>query len=371
MKLDRARGWAALNDIFREGTPPRPPLTGKYAGELIALDLKPGLTQFFELVASSWLPWKGKRFDAAPASGDNIFTRDSRTLARIFFPRYHGYAHNGSETYRAFQFRTSVGAGRQDPDRQVLKLDYDLEGNPRLSVRRVLDELVQVADGYYLGKAHLKWWWGEWQTVAFFTLATDENAVRVRVPGRLFDPRKVAYYETQNYIDYYLRRWPALAYISVSLTKELFDLSWGQAAYAASLVARAEFAFAPKKHDLTVVEKYIRRFYEFIRKIHRESFDLDEVTRWEFKWWVVHRELFGLENNQPVAEALTNVYAALFQVEPERVREAAFYRAQAILYSDLWVLEGRELDSPRLAQEEEAFFKSYSALREVAAGRVS
>jgi hypothetical protein len=53
----------------------------------------------------------------------------------------------------------------------VLKIDYDRPGNPRLSIRRVLDELVQLDGGLYLGKAHLKWWWGRWQMVAYFTLA--------------------------------------------------------------------------------------------------------------------------------------------------------------------------------------------------------
>lgn len=369
MKLDRARGWAALNEIFREGVPPSTPLNGTYAGELIALDLKPGMTQFFSSLASLSLPWKGKRFDAAHACGDNIFTRNSRPLMRTLFPRYRGYEEGESETYRAFEFRTSIGPGRTDPDLRVLKLDYNLEGNPRLSVRRVLDELVQVAEGYYLGKAHLHWLWGEWQTVAFFTLAADENAVRVPVPRRLFDPRKVAYYETRNYVNYYLRRWPALTYVSISLVKELFDLSLGQAVYAASLMARAEFAHAPKNHDLTRVKKYIGLFYAFIRRIHDESSDLDEVTRWELEWWAIHRERFGQENNLPVVDALTNVYAALFQVEPARVREAAFYRAQAILFSDWWVQEGRDPHSPRLAQEEEAFFRSYLALRQVAAAR--
>jgi hypothetical protein len=52
----------------------------------------------------------------------------------------------------------------------VLKIDYDLDSNPKLSVRRVLDELVQLSEGLYLGKAHVKWYWGKWQTVAFFSL---------------------------------------------------------------------------------------------------------------------------------------------------------------------------------------------------------
>jgi hypothetical protein len=71
---------------------------------------------------------------------------------------------------------TRLGAGRVDRDRQVLKIDYDIQGNPGQSVRRVLDELVQVGHDFYLGKAHLQWWWGRWQQVAFFTLERGERS---------------------------------------------------------------------------------------------------------------------------------------------------------------------------------------------------
>jgi hypothetical protein len=61
----------------------------------------------------------------------------------------------------------------------VLKIDYDLEENPSLTVRRVLDELVQLSDDLYLGKAHVRWWWrpkDSWQTVAYFMLAGNSMA---------------------------------------------------------------------------------------------------------------------------------------------------------------------------------------------------
>jgi hypothetical protein len=169
-KRDRAGAWAALGDLFRTGTLPRPVLDGRCAGELVMLDIAPGLTQVVNAIAASWLPWKGKTFDAAAARGDNIFTRDSLWLARLYWPLYRGYVDDGPDTYRAFRFRTRVAPGLADPDRQVLKIDYDLPENPALSIRRVLDELVQVAEGVYLGKAHVKWWWGRWQLVAYFSL---------------------------------------------------------------------------------------------------------------------------------------------------------------------------------------------------------
>ena len=65
---------------------------------------------------------------------------------------------------------SSYEAMLADPDRSVLKIDYDLEENPSLTVRRVLDELVQIDDNLYLGKAHVRWWWNRWQTVAYFSL---------------------------------------------------------------------------------------------------------------------------------------------------------------------------------------------------------
>ena len=170
-RRDRKRGFAALNEIFRSGSPPNPPLDGHYAGELLALDVAPGLNQFAGMITSRWMPWKGKFFDAGHASGDNIFTRDSLALAHVNWPLYRGYKDEDAERYRAFIFRTYLAPGRTDPDRQVLKLDYNLEANPSLSIRRVLDELVQLDTDLYLGKAHLKWWWGSWQLVAYFSLA--------------------------------------------------------------------------------------------------------------------------------------------------------------------------------------------------------
>jgi hypothetical protein len=172
LKQDRRRGLAMLNNLFRAGTPPDPPLHGRYAGALVALDIVPGLTQLTRMIVSAWLPWQGKTFDAAQAQGDNIFTRDSLALAHLYWPLYRGYVDDSPQTYRAFAFRTYIAPGLVDPDRQVLKIDYDLPANPRLSLRRVLDELVQIAPGFYLGKAHVHWWWGQWQLVAYFSLRT-------------------------------------------------------------------------------------------------------------------------------------------------------------------------------------------------------
>ena len=44
-KQNRKQGYAALNSLFRAGIVPEPTLDGPYVGELLALDVAPGLTQ--------------------------------------------------------------------------------------------------------------------------------------------------------------------------------------------------------------------------------------------------------------------------------------------------------------------------------------
>ncbi len=170
MKQDHARTPEALNNLFRSGKPPDQALDGYYAGALMRIINLPVMALLGEWIASHWIPWKGKVFDAAHHTGINAFSRDSLIPGHILWPFYRAYTHIGPETYRAFSFRTYVDSGLVDRDCSVLKIDYNLKENPAISVRRVLDELVQIDKGVFLGKAHIRWWWGKWQTIAYFML---------------------------------------------------------------------------------------------------------------------------------------------------------------------------------------------------------
>jgi hypothetical protein len=166
---DRAGALAALNDLFRQGRLPDPLPDGRYRGTLITPALHPALDALGRWLTARWLPWQGKTFDVMTHTGDNRFTNDGLPLARLFFPLYRGYVADGPGRSRALAFRTYTGPGAHDPDLTVLKIDYDWERNPRFVVRRVLDELVALEPGYYLGKALLRWR-GRWQCAAYFAL---------------------------------------------------------------------------------------------------------------------------------------------------------------------------------------------------------
>src|SRR5574341_1603837 len=179
-------------------------------------------------------------------------------------------------------------------------------------------------------------------------------------PMRRFDPRKVAYYEKENWVAYYEKRWLRLLRASVGMVKETFGLSAVQAMYAAYLVARAEIAAAPfPNNDIPKAEAYMRRFYALIKRVYGEDFDVAETARLEVNWWVVHRRLFGQTENQELVDALVDLYVAAYRVDREWVLEAAYHRAQAMVYSDRWVNEGKESGSALLRQVEDELVKSY------------
>lgn len=183
-------------------------------------------------------------------------------------------------------------------------------------------------------------------------------------PMRNFDPQKIAHHETENYIAYYQRDWLKLLRASVGMVKETFRVSLWQATYLAYLMARAEIAFAPyPNNDVPLAVEYARRFYAHIKQIHHLKLDVDKVARVEVHWWGVHRKLFGNPSNDELVDALADLYALAYDVPRERVQEAAYHRAQGMLYSDYWVNQGKAPHSPLLAQEEEELCKSYMALR--------
>ena len=181
---------------------------------------------------------------------------------------------------------------------------------------------------------------------------------------RTFDPARVARLETENWAAYYQKRWGRLLQVSVGMVQEAFGLNLWQALQAAYLVGRAEIAAAPfPDNDVPKAEDYMRRFYELVKRVHHENFDVEQAARLEVNWWVVHRQNFGQSDSRPLVEALIDLYAATFRLPRERVYEAAFRRAEAMRYSDRWVNESKASGSPLLAQVESELLKSYTALR--------
>lgn len=164
----RAQAVARLEDMFRSGSTPDPAPEGFLKGRLICSSTWGWLDAAGRRLADMYMPWLGKSFDPSTDSGVNVLIPSARGPMRVLWRSYVP-ERELADRIEAFPFRTRIAPGEVDPDVDVLKIDYDFEANPSFVIRRILDELVRVDDGFYLGKVLFRRQ-GAWATIGYFSL---------------------------------------------------------------------------------------------------------------------------------------------------------------------------------------------------------
>jgi hypothetical protein len=150
-RRNRTQVLARLNEIYRSGTAPDPLPDGFMPGRLLAMSVQPQLDATVRRIAALWMPWQGKVFDPDTMMGVNRFLPNSRIPMKVVFPSYSPETVTVNKI-EAFPFRNRVAPGAVDPDLETFKIVYDFEANPGFLIRRILDEVVQIAPGRLLGK---------------------------------------------------------------------------------------------------------------------------------------------------------------------------------------------------------------------------
>jgi hypothetical protein len=172
LRLDRPAGLVALESVFAAGGVPTG-LRGPMRGRVLASTFGHHLDPAFEALTAVWLPWKGKTFDPDAEEGRNLFTSGARRVMRVTLPTYQTRDEPGGRSgrqYSAFRFITSTGPSAFTPGVEVLRIDYrDVPENPSWPVRKILDELVMIEDGRYLGQALIEFR-GSLRRAAWFCL---------------------------------------------------------------------------------------------------------------------------------------------------------------------------------------------------------
>lgn len=168
LPVDRAAGLAGLEICFREGGAVGS-LDGEKRGRLHTTTVGYGLDRPFAGLARLWMPWRGKTFDAERKEGANIFASSWRLPRRIIWPGYDVERPAGPGRISTFRFSTWSGESALIPGLEVFKIDYDLPESPRFMIRTILDEVVLIDDGMYLGQALMRWR-GAFRRAAWFSL---------------------------------------------------------------------------------------------------------------------------------------------------------------------------------------------------------
>jgi hypothetical protein len=169
---DRAAAEKDLNELFRLGKAPSG-LDGPTDGILVTTTTNPAVDAAVRFITGLWMPWQGKRFDVAAARGDNRLVDSARWPSKLIWPLYG--TKDAADGRLAFDFETYVEPGEQDPSTKVMVIDYSkIEANPRLVIRSIRDELVEVVPGAYLGKILFRMpRGGGYENIGFFALRTQ------------------------------------------------------------------------------------------------------------------------------------------------------------------------------------------------------
>ena len=170
---DRASAAEQLAELFACGQPSRG-IDGPTDGILVAPLIHPIPDRILRYLAATRMPWLGKRFNALQARGDNLLATGARWPIKLIWPLYS--TRRGDQARIAFDFETRVESGGVEPSVDVLVIDYaPIERNPRLVIRSIRDELVEIVDGAHLGR--ILWRQGEdrYTNLGYFALRTPAS----------------------------------------------------------------------------------------------------------------------------------------------------------------------------------------------------
>ncbi|NNN21706.1 MAG: hypothetical protein HKL80_06875 [Acidimicrobiales bacterium] len=161
------RAMSELGDMFASGFSPTL-LDSATEGMLVGWSVNPLADKVLSRITGLWLPWVGKRFNRESNTGDNLMTREARFGAKALWPLYKFSDFEGKTA--GFSFTTWVEKGKEDPETDVLVIDYaSVKSNPRLIIKSIRDELVEVVPGANLGK--MLWRSGNGESAKYTLLA--------------------------------------------------------------------------------------------------------------------------------------------------------------------------------------------------------
>jgi hypothetical protein len=149
--------------------------------------------------------------------------------------------------------------------------------------------------------------------------------------GTGFDADRLATLETRMWKAYY-RRQPARLFGWLVLgLREQAGVAWPTALAASVLLTRAAAGFSRTPQGAGGSD--YDRFAPDIGRAYRllglpADVDADEVSRRELRWWVVRREI-GLSAGSAAGDAITGLYAAIYELPLDVVAEAGRLRGEA------------------------------------------
>lgn len=170
LKHDRYAALNELEDIFREGAVPESLLDGRFSGQFITTTYQPSIDVLVRFGINKVILWKGSSFDIETGCGDNVIASSMGWLIKLLVGRNRCIEDRVSRRTHALGFEMSFGTSLHYPDQEVLIADYCTDENSTF-ISRVLNEIVEIGDGYFLGRVMMRQKPCRWVCRAYMTLS--------------------------------------------------------------------------------------------------------------------------------------------------------------------------------------------------------
>ena len=144
--------------------------------------------------------------------------------------------------------------------------------------------------------------------------------------GRDFDPDRLAQVELDMWKAYYRKQGVRLFRLLVQANREQARIGRVRAVRAAVALARAAVGFSRATGEYDRYLPGIEAGYRLLGL--PDHVDIHEVAKRELHWWVVRREI-GLAAGEAAGDAITKLYAAIYELPEARVAEAGALRGHA------------------------------------------
>ncbi len=185
---------------------------------------------------------------------------------------------------------------------------------------------------------------------------------------REFDAKEVARLETVMWRSYYDRKRVSLFLELGEALRTQYKMPFWKSQWAAFQAAKAAFVFkdGKKREDYEKAMPNLRKFYSSVRDMSDIDFDIENASKLELEWWIIHRE----RETQPAGsleKSLAELQSELYRVPPALLEEHAKTRAEAMKIRDTKAASGgvTEEDWKKI---EELLITSWSSLHKAVNG---
>lgn len=152
---------------------------------------------------------------------------------------------------------------------------------------------------------------------------------------RQFDPKEVAQLETAMWRSYYEKKPVLLFWQLAKGLRQQFHAPFWRSFKLGFQASKAAFDFKKgrSRADYQHTIPDLRSYYESIKELSTESFDVPKVADLELEWWIVHRQRERYSYTD-LANALVQTSAALYNQPATSFTTYGRFRADAMHLCD-------------------------------------